>query len=213
MRLVYVWHDSFVCDMTQLCVAGLNYVSCDSVTCHMTHSYVTWLSHVWHDFLYVTWLIHVWQDSFRCDLTHSCVIWLWMSQLMHMWYAWMIEMNESCVTMNHVWHVSVWSLSHMWHASIIHMNESFNHTDEWIMSHMLSHVTREWVMSQTMIRCGSMSCTNNTSHVTKDDWTWMLQGDRPTGTHELTATHGITPTHVWKETCETSCLLFGSTNP
>ena len=33
--------------------------------CDMTH--VTWLIHVWHD--YLTRLLHVWHDSFTCDLT------------------------------------------------------------------------------------------------------------------------------------------------
>ena len=56
--------------------------------CDATYSYVTWLTHVWHDWSmcdmthsYVTRLIHMWHDSSIYDMTHSCLTWL-----IHVWH-------------------------------------------------------------------------------------------------------------------------------
>ena len=79
----YLWHDSFVSRLLDVC--------------DMHHSYV------WHDsFICVTWLIHM------CDMTHSyvwhdsfiCVTWL-----IHMFDICVLRLVHICdMTRPHVWH-------------------------------------------------------------------------------------------------------------
>jgi len=137
-----------LCDMTH------SYMWHDSFMRNMTPSHVTWLIHVWYDsyryrtagplwhdscicvtwLLYssirnmtpshVTWLIHVWHDSFRCrtasSLWHdSCICVTW---LLH---AFIRNMTPSCVTwLIHMWHYSFRyrTAGSLWHDSFIYVS-------------------------------------------------------------------------------------------
>ena len=164
-----IHRDSCICDLT-----------------HETHSYMTWLIHMWHgpsirrDTLIfymihscVTWIIHTWHDAFIRDMTRSHLTWL-----IHIWHIWrdsLIRRDLLICDMTHMMHSYVTWLIHMWRFSfnrdmlIRHVTYGMgNVTYEWVVSHMdeswhtwTSHVTYEcvmWVISH-MIESRRMNVT------------------------------------------------------
>jgi len=90
--LIYIWHDSYICDMTHIRV--LSYI------------YVTWLRLIILDSpskpWYVIWLIYMWHVSYIYDMTHRYVTWLslrlpdfpskswYVTWLTHLYVTWLI---------------------------------------------------------------------------------------------------------------------------
>jgi len=101
LTVIYLWHVSFVCHGSCICVMGLIHM------CDGTDSYVWWDS-----FICVTWLIHM------CDMTHSyvwhdsfiCVMWL-----IHM-YDVTRELSK-CVY--HLRFMSHMTLFYLWRGSFV----------------------------------------------------------------------------------------------
>jgi len=92
----------------------------------MTHSYLTWLIHMWHDsyvwhdsFICVIWLIHMRHDSFVCDMTHWYVTWL-----IRMHY----RDSSKAVTILETGTQVIYD--HMCHTLMSHV------TLQWVMSHI-----------------------------------------------------------------------------
>jgi len=81
--LIYMWHDSVIYDLVDLCVLLLVCTWHDSFVRGITCLYVTWLIDLCHDSLicamtrsYVTWLIRqeilASENRWYCGMTHLC---------------------------------------------------------------------------------------------------------------------------------------------
>jgi len=138
MTHAYVRHDSFICDISLMCIVGVALCICDVPHLYVTHDWNTrmWMSHVTptltrhahthmsstHVECHVTchtygWVISTWHVTCMDELCHTHTL----TRHLHTWSAvWHVtRMDESCHTHTHPHEIHTWGIA-MWRDTRMH---------------------------------------------------------------------------------------------
>jgi len=164
-----VWHDSIIWDSHVTWIIHL---------WDMTHSYVSWLIHMYHatTHSYVPWLIHM------CAMNHSCVCHrsfkcvachIFMCEMTHSYVIWLIYMcHEIFIRAMTHWYVCHWSVKCVtWPIHICDKSPSYVRHDSFVrnMTHSLP-----WLGTYDSIICAmthsyvchwSVMCVTSLTHI------------------------------------------------